>query len=272
MKTMTQSLPLIAPPTGIQLLLQGEGLPARFLGCRGHGGEHHQMVEGRLRGRLRRPSAVSSQGLSAGSSVPARAHHAPPAAEGGCPSTRSHLAPTTPYPRLFSTERRIDSASKWLPSSTRRGAPAFRRRGRMAGPRRGAPSPGGEHGTLGPADNPWELTVEGRRRRRRRRPSPSRRNDVSTAHQSGCRRGGAGPRRRACTWRRPWNAPALRITPGISQRKGRRCLDGNERGPAADDGIDCNDAVRQRSMSNANTPCPQRHLTPELMQLLENFF
>ena len=39
-------------------------------------------------------------------------------------------------------------------------------------PRRGAPSPGGEHGTLGPADNPWELTVEGRRRRRRRRPSP----------------------------------------------------------------------------------------------------
>ena len=70
MKTMTQSLPLIAPPTGIQLLLQGKGLPARFLGCRGHGGEHHQMGEGRLRRRLRRPSAVSSQGLSAGPSVP----------------------------------------------------------------------------------------------------------------------------------------------------------------------------------------------------------
>ena len=86
---------------------------------------------------------------------------------------RQHtLPPTTPYPRLSSTERRLDSASKWLPSSTRRGAPAFRRRGRRASPRRGAPSPGGEHGTLGPADNPWELTVEGRRRRRRRRPSP----------------------------------------------------------------------------------------------------
>ena len=33
-------------------------------------GEHHQMGEGRLRRRLRRPSTVSSQGLSAGPSVP----------------------------------------------------------------------------------------------------------------------------------------------------------------------------------------------------------
>ena len=43
MKTMTQSQPLIAPPTWIQLLLQGKGLSARFLGCLGHGGEHYQM-------------------------------------------------------------------------------------------------------------------------------------------------------------------------------------------------------------------------------------
>jgi hypothetical protein len=34
-----------------------------------------------------------------------------------------------------------------------------------------------------------------------------------------------------------------------------------KRGPAADDGIDCNYAVRQCSMCNANTPFPQRHLT-----------
>ena len=164
---------------------------------------------------------------------------------------RQHtLPPTTPYPRLFSTEATSRQRIKVVAVVGARPSPS--RLHLAATMERSLHS--------GPAYSPWDLTAEGtaecstavldgnergpaaddgidcndavRQRsmcnantpcpQRHLTPDCSRRSDVSTAHQSGCRRGGAGPRRRACTWRRPWSAPALRITPGISQRKGRR--------------------------------------------------